>query len=146
MLERRTLQPQAEHDRAVTVVAADADPLARVGLRALLEQTSDWQWLGHIEEARAVLLTVSRLRPDVVLLDSAWDCDSTLVQALYTHFPQLSVVILTRPRHQRTQDYQRNARNAGAVATIARDERPAELVSQLQRAVADTPVPSAYAG
>lgn len=142
--DRPVATPPTPPER-VSVVAADADPLARLGLRTLVQQAPDWRWLGHIEEARSVLLTASRLRPRVLLLDSAWDQDGTLMQALHTHHPELNVVILTRPKHQRMTEYPRNARSAGAVATLPRDTRPDDLLTGIRQAVADAAVPWAHA-
>jgi|GEM_PF-6741628 len=146
MLKDRLVRPETDRADPVTVVAADADPLARIGLRTLVERGADLRWVGYIEESRSVLLTVARLRPQVLLLDSSWDQDSTLVQALNTHFPELNVIVLTRPRHQRVEEYPRKARNAGAVAALPRDERPADLLASIQRAVSETIVPQARAG
>lgn len=140
-IKDRSMSTATDQHERVTVVAADADPLARLGLRVLAQQAPDWRWLGYIEEARSVLLTVSRLRPQVLLLDSAWDQDGTLVQALYTHYPELNVVILSRPGHQRAEEYLRNARNAGAVATLPRDTKPDDLLADIRHAVADAAAP-----
>src|SRR5699024_1958729 len=146
MLKDRLVRPETDRADPVTVVAADAGPLARIGLRTLVERGADLRWVGYIEESRSVLLTVARLRPQVLLLDSSWDQDSTLVQALNTHFPELNVKVLTRPRHQRVDEPPRKARNAGAVAELPRDERPADLLARIQRAVSETIVPQARAG
>ena len=145
ILKDRSVRSQTDRAEPVTVVAADADPLARIGLRALVERGDDLRWLGHIEESRSVLLTVARLRPQVLLLDSAWDQDSTLVQALNTHFPDLNVIVLTRPRHTRVEEYPRKARNAGAVVALPRDQRPADLLANIQHAVFETVLPQARA-
>src|SRR5699024_2465281 len=55
MLKDRLVRPETDRADPVTVVAADADPLARIGLRTLVERGADLRWVGYIEESRSVL-------------------------------------------------------------------------------------------
>ena len=52
-----------------TVVIVDDDELVRIGLRTILDAQSDLQVVGEASDAAEALSTVTRLRPDVVLMD-----------------------------------------------------------------------------
>src|SRR4051812_47917857 len=53
----------------VTLVLADDHPIVRHGLRLVLEAVGDFAILGEVEDGLAVLETVARLQPDILILD-----------------------------------------------------------------------------
>lgn len=53
----------------ITVVVADDQALVRAGVRRLLETTDDLEVVGEAADGAQAVTAVSRLRPDVVLMD-----------------------------------------------------------------------------
>jgi len=53
----------------VTIVLADDHPIVRHGLRMVLEAEGDFTVLGETDDGDKVLETVTRLRPDILILD-----------------------------------------------------------------------------
>jgi two-component system LytT family response regulator len=57
--------------RPVTVVVADDEPIARLGLRRALDAVSWVQWVGEAASGDETVAVVDRLRPDLLFLDIA---------------------------------------------------------------------------
>lgn len=55
--------------RAVTVVLADAQPVVRKGLRALLSSSAEVTVVAEVGTAREAMKGAASLRPDVLVLD-----------------------------------------------------------------------------
>lgn len=53
----------------VRIVLADDHPIVREGLRAVLETQSDFEVVAEVEDGAAAVSTVTRLQPDILLLD-----------------------------------------------------------------------------
>lgn len=129
---------QSGHDsgprstESLGVLAADAVPLVRVGLRSLVTATAGWHWLGSLGEARMVLVTAARLRPDVLLLDGMLDPDAWLTRMLRSRPSAPIVAVLARDHDD--ADAVRRFRRAGANAVLARDMAPAAMLSAVRAA------------
>ncbi len=54
-----------------TVVVADDHPVVRLGVRHLLQSTTDFKLIGEAGDGREAVDLVGRLRPDILLLDLA---------------------------------------------------------------------------
>ncbi|THA63869.1 response regulator transcription factor [Streptomyces sp. A0958] len=61
--------PGPDADPSVTVLIVDDDELTRTGLRTLLSAKPDLDVVGEATDGAEVVAAVTRLRPDVVLMD-----------------------------------------------------------------------------
>ncbi len=61
--------PGPDADPPVTVLVVDDDELTRTGLRTLLSAKPDVDVVGEADDGAEVVAAVTRLRPDVVLMD-----------------------------------------------------------------------------
>ncbi|MBO0839802.1 MAG: response regulator transcription factor [Sciscionella sp.] len=118
--------------KTLSVFVADATPLTRLGLHSLVAATGEWRWLGSTGRSAEVLTAVARLRPDVLVLDSALDPDGGLTRALRTGQSAPTVVVLLHD-HSGPEGVQQ-FRSAGAGVVVARDIVPAALLSAVHGA------------
>lgn len=125
-------RPATGGGKTLSVFVADATPLTRLGLHSLVAATGDWRWLGSTGRSAEVLTAVARLRPDVLVLDSALDPDGGLTRALRTQQLAPTVVVLLHD-HNGPEGVQR-FRQAGAGVVVARDIVPAALLSAVRSA------------
>ena len=111
-----------------TVLIVDDDELIRVGLRAIIDGQPDLTVVGEAADGAEVPPLVSRLRPDVVLMDVRMpDIDGIqatrhLVQTA-THRPKVLVITTFE-----NDDYVYEALRAGAQGFLLKRARPAEVV------------------
>lgn len=61
--------PTGEAPEPFRIVVIDDRQLARIAAKAILQETTDFEWVGEASSATDAVTLVSRLRPDVVLLD-----------------------------------------------------------------------------
>lgn len=120
------------------IVLADELALVRSGLRLLLESATDpkVEVLAETGDGQAALELVSRLRPDLVLVDHALTSMGGLevTQQVRRHYPEVKVLFLTA----RTESSQvRNAMQAGAAGYVVKEAEPAELMLALKAITKD---------
>jgi DNA-binding NarL/FixJ family response regulator len=75
------------------VVVAD-DPLARAGLKRLLEDDEDIQVVGQISEDEDIEAALETYRPDVVVWDLGWEPSDSIEQLAEVGSEELPVVAL----------------------------------------------------
>jgi DNA-binding NarL/FixJ family response regulator len=56
-------------DKKITILITDDHPLARAGVRSVLEQAADMEIVGEAQSGNEAIELIARLRPDVHLLD-----------------------------------------------------------------------------
>ncbi|AHH98797.1 response regulator transcription factor [Kutzneria viridogrisea] len=110
------------------VLAIDATPLVRVGLRIVIEQAAGLEWLGATDNPNELRRGLSTLLPHIVIVDGAVDPYGHLVRDLVGENPRLTVVALLHD-HQRTDVWLRTVRDAGAHGVVRRDAAPSSLVT-----------------
>jgi DNA-binding NarL/FixJ family response regulator len=115
---------------AVGVALIDGVPLVREGLAALVQRTPGLRWVGAAENPSVGLRLCERLRPDVVLVDSALDPRGQLSQLLAGN-SQLSVVLMVDDARRTTQ-YVASAVTGGVRGVILRSAQPPQLVKAIQ--------------
>ncbi len=120
---------------AVGVALIDSTPLVREGLSALVHRTPGLRWVGAAENASVGVRLCERLRPDVVLVDSALDPRGQLGQLL-GGVPELAVLLMIDDA-QRTTQYIASAFTNGVRGVVLRSVQPPQLVKAIQSAHAD---------
>lgn len=120
-----------------TVVLADDQVLVRAGFRALLDAQDDIEVIGEAADGEEALRQVSRLKPDVVLMDIRMpELDGLAATRRITEDPALGgvkVVILTTFE---LDEYVFEAIRSGATGFLVKDTEPADLVRAVRAAVA----------
>jgi DNA-binding NarL/FixJ family response regulator len=122
-------------NNAVGVALIDSIPLVREGLSALVHRTPGLRWVGAAENASVGVRLCERMRPDVVVVDSALDPRGQLSQLL-AGSPGLAVVLLV-DEARRTTQYVSGAVTGGVRGVILRSAQPPEVVKAIQTVHAD---------
>jgi DNA-binding NarL/FixJ family response regulator len=124
--------------RVIRVVLCDDHAVVRAGLQRLLDSIEGIQLLATTADGQEAVEVVTRLRPDVVLMDLSMPrLDGVAAtRQIATAAPQARVVVLTSFHHR--------ARIAGAIEAGARgyvlkDATPAELVDAIRSAAGMAP-------
>jgi len=112
------------------VLAIDATPLVRHGLRTVIQQTPGLAWLGAVDQPQAIPPALRTIRPDVVIVGSTVAPDSELIH----EFLGAATVVTLLDEHHRTTEHLRAARIAGAHALVRHDVTPNGLVTAIQQA------------
>ncbi|MCQ4083615.1 response regulator transcription factor [Streptomyces sp. RB6PN25] len=119
------------------VVLADDQVLVRAGFRALLDAQDDIEVVGEAADGEEAVRQVSRLEPDVVLMDIRMPVlDGLAATRRISEDPALGrvkVVILTTFE---LDEYVFEAIRSGATGFLVKDTEPADLVRAVRAAVA----------
>lgn len=115
------------------VVLGDELTLVRAGVRLLLEAVTDpkIEVLAESGDGQALLEQVSRLRPDLVIVEHVLTSmgGQEVTLQIRRHYPEVKVLFLTgrtEPNHVR------NAMHAGAVGYVVKEAEPVELTLALK--------------
>jgi DNA-binding NarL/FixJ family response regulator len=113
----------------IRVVIADDQQLIRAGFRSLLESEADLEVVAEARTGREAVDAVTRLRPDVVLMDIRMpDGDGLWATEQIVGAPALvhtHVVVVTTFE---LDEYVARAIRAGASGFLVKDTEPAELI------------------
>jgi DNA-binding NarL/FixJ family response regulator len=113
----------------IRVVIADDQQLIRAGFRSLLESEADLEVVAEARTGREAVDAVTRLRPDVVLMDIRMpDGDGLWATEQIVGAPALvhtHVVVVTTFE---LDEYVSRAIRAGASGFLVKDTEPAELI------------------
>lgn len=105
--------------KTYAIVITDDQPAVRAGLRMRLSLEPDFQIVGEAGNGKEALDLVSRLEPDVVLMDMEMPGMDGLAaaRALKTLAPESRVIILTIHDDETSR---RQARDAGAAGFVSK--------------------------
>lgn len=118
----------------IKLLLVDDQPAVRRGLRMRLALEPDICVVGEAEDGMVALELVTRLKPDVVLMDIELPrLDGIAATArLHADHPQSAVVILSL--HD-SENNRRRARLAGAVSFVAKQGADGALLDAIRAAV-----------
>lgn len=117
----------------ITVLIVDDHPVARAGIRALIEQADDMEVAGEAQDGDEAMLLVERLRPNVLLLDlkmpgvRAWEVEK------WVRENYLGIIALVLTGHDR-DFYLAHMLEAGAAGYLDKNERPERLLASIRAA------------
>jgi DNA-binding NarL/FixJ family response regulator len=113
----------------IRVVIADDQQLIRAGFRALLESEPDIDVVADAGTGRDAVDAVTRLHPDVVLMDIRMpDGDGLWATEQIVHNPALADTHIVVVTTFELDEYVARAIRAGASGFLVKDTEPAELI------------------
>jgi DNA-binding NarL/FixJ family response regulator len=118
----------------ITILLADDQPMARAGIRALLEQAQDLEIVGEAQEGGQIKRLVAELRPQVLLLDLMMPdlSPAELERWVRENHPETVTLVLTS--HDRDATLA-GMLEAGAAGYFSKDETAERLIQAIRRAV-----------
>ena len=122
----------------IKLLMVDDHAVVRLGLRMLLENEEDIVIIGEAESASQALIEISRLKPDVVLMDIGLPDLSGIdaTREIKSLWPEIAIVALTI--HE-DEEYFFKMLEAGASGYVPKRAAPEELITAI-RAVANSEV------
>ena len=131
--------PKAESNRRdntrISILLADDHPVAREGMRCLLERRPDVRVVAAVGDGNAAIREAERLKPDVVVMDITMPGMNGIeaTRVISDKMPEVAVIIFSM---QSSPIIVRRALEAGARGYLSKDAVAEELVRAV-RAVAD---------
>ncbi len=116
---------------SVEIVVADDHQIFRDGLRALLETRSDFEVVGEAQDGLEAVDLVSRLSPDILILDLAMPGLHGIEVARRLHESNPSTLIIVLSMHN-DRRYVIEALRAGAVAYVLKEAGFSELIDVIK--------------
>jgi DNA-binding NarL/FixJ family response regulator len=113
------------------ILVVDDHPILREGLLQSINRESDLIVCGEAENAHQALVAISKLKPDLVLVDIGLPGKSgfELVKDVRTVHPEVPVLVLSM--HDESL-YAERVLRAGARGYIMKHERPAKLIEAIR--------------
>jgi DNA-binding NarL/FixJ family response regulator len=121
------------HKKAISILLADDHPLARQGVRSILDKAPDIQIVGEAGDGNEIKQLVANLLPDVLLLDLVMPnlSPATLEKWVRENYPDTATLVLTA--HDRDV-YLSSMMEAGAAGYLDKKLRAGQLISAIRRA------------
>jgi len=118
----------------IRVLLADDFPIARAGIRAILEKAPDIEVIGEAADGQEAKHLVETLHPDVLLLDLVMPGlrPSEVEKWVRDHHPETVTLVLTA--HDRDA-YLAEMIEAGAAGYLEKGETPERLIEAIRQAV-----------
>ena len=126
-------------DHPIGVIVVDDRRLARIAARAIVEDSNDLIWLGEATTADEALTLVSRVRPDIVLLDVEMPGVDGAETARRLRLRQPDLVILAWTVSDEGDDLLRMLQ-AGCAGYALKESGPAELHNAIRAALREETV------
>lgn len=118
----------------ITLVLAEDHHIVRQGIRFLLEAEADLKVIGEVSDGLEAVRMVSRLSPDILVLDLMMEGLNGLEVArqVSAQSPKTAIIILSMYNNEA---YVLEALRAGAKGYVLKDSTAAELVKAVREAV-----------
>jgi DNA-binding NarL/FixJ family response regulator len=122
-----------QRKKTISILLADDHPLARQGVRSILDKAPDMQIVGEAEDGAEIKQFVADLRPQILLLDLKMPnlSPAELERWVRTNYPETVTVVLTG--HDRDV-YLSNMMDAGVAGYLDKKLRAGQLISSIRRA------------
>lgn len=119
--------------KAITLLLADDDSIARAGIRALLSKAADIKIIGEARDGFEAQDMVGKLRPTVLLLDLKMPglAPAELEKWVREKYPEIITLVLTS--HDRDA-YLAGMMEAGAAGYMSKSESADRLIGAIRRA------------
>lgn len=119
--------------KAISILLADDHPLARQGVRTILEKVPDMEIIGETQDGDEIKRLIAKLRPQILLLDLKMPdlSPAALENWIRTNYPETITLVLTG--HDRDV-YLSNMMDAGAAGYLDKKLRASQLISSIRRA------------
>lgn len=117
----------------ITILIADDHPIARAGIRTILEEAPDISVIGEAEDGNTAQKLVAELRPRVLLLDLKMPglSSAELEKWVRNNFPDIVTLVLTS--HDRDV-YLSQMFDAGVSGYMDKNTRGEQLIAAIRRA------------
>lgn len=117
--------------KKINVLLADTQEIIRVGLRALLEQTTLYNVTGEAADSDHVLDLMASKQPQLMLLDPEGlaPAEITLIATLKKHYPELRIVVFT---NNDDEEYFRKSIEYGASGYFLKSASAHDLLDGLE--------------
>ncbi len=121
----------ARQETKVRVMLCHSFPVARIGLRTIIDGERDMEVVGEAESVEAGLASLDELSPDVILADLCGGALDGLdaIRTLKNVAPRVKVLIRA---YQRNGEYFPLAMRAGADGYFTRDAGPVEIANAIR--------------
>jgi DNA-binding NarL/FixJ family response regulator len=118
----------------ITILIADDHPLARAGIRTILEEASDMRVIGEAEDGDTAQRMIAENQPQVLLLDLKMPglSSAELEKWVRVHYPEIITLVLTA--HDRDA-YLSQMLEAGVSGYMDKNARGEQLIAAIRRAV-----------
>ncbi len=115
----------------VRVMLCHGVPVARIGLRTIIEAERDMEVVGEADDIESALATIEEIRPHVILTDlSGGRLDGLdAIRTIKNVAPEVKVLIRA---YQRNGEYFLLAMRAGADGYFTRDAGPGEVANAIR--------------
>ncbi len=117
----------------IRLIIADNQPLVRHGIRSILEQTPDIDVVGEAANGADVMDLVTRLRPNIVLLDMelSGPCAGEVSSWICQHHPEtIGLAFSAQPQGAQLAEML----DAGVVGHLDKTLPPSQIVQAIRRA------------
>jgi DNA-binding NarL/FixJ family response regulator len=120
--------------KTIRVLLAEDHHVVRTAVAALLSKEPDIEVVGEVAEGTALMATVEKSRPDIVLMDAQMPNHRPVAAAerLRALFPEVQIVVLSA---YDLPEYVVGLLRAGAIGYVLKDD-PAEMLVRAVRAAA----------
>ena len=116
----------------IRIMVADDHPIAREGIRKLLELEEDLQVVGEASDGREVLEMIGRLQPDIVLLDLKMPgMDGLAVLQTLQHMKHASKIIVLTASEDKNEWVQ--AMKLGCSGIVVKQSSPELIVKSIRK-------------